>query len=108
MTFDLNKAFPIDYEMANWFTSTHPAYIFRKSLMVTRPGNDHRLILASGEFTRRFLNGHVEKHAITNDVELRSLLVNEFGLPENDPAVAECSLRITSHPSTEDREDDCF
>jgi len=97
MTFDLNKAFPIDYEMANWFTSTHPDSIFRKSLIVTRPGKDHRLILAAGELTRRFLNGRLEKYIITGDEELQHLLVNEFCMPVEDPAVAECSLLRSFH-----------
>ena len=96
-TFDLHEAFPVDYEMANWFTSTHPDSIFRKSLIVTRPGKDHRLILASGELTRRFPNGRLEKHVITGDEELRRLLVNEFGMPAEDPAVTGCGLQSRLH-----------
>jgi len=83
----------MDYEMANWFTSTHPYSIFRKSFIATRPGKDHRLIPASGELTRRFLNGRVEQHALIGDEELQRLLVNEFGMSVGYPAVPECSLQ---------------
>lgn len=91
-SFDSREAFPMDYEVANWFVSTHPESLFRKSLLVTLPRRDHRLAIAFGEFTKRFLDGRSEKRLITDDDDLRDLLVREFGLPPDDPAVRAASL----------------
>jgi len=91
--FDERDPLPMDFEVANWFTNTHPDAIFRKTLIVTRPRPGHRITIAFGEFTRRLLDGSAEKRAIGNDEDLRRLLVEEFDLPEDDPAVREASLK---------------
>lgn len=91
-TFDLTEAVALDYEVANGFTSTHPESLFRKTLLVTAVREDHRLTLAFGEFTRRYLNGRVEIRVVADDRDLRNILVNEFHLPANDPAVREATL----------------
>lgn len=90
--FDLHEAVPIDFEVANWFVSTHPESLFRKTLFVTIPREDHRLILVFGEFTKRHLDGRVEKRPIADDEDLRRLLIGEFGLPADDPLVSGASL----------------
>jgi len=90
--FDLHQAVPMDFEVANWFVSTHPESLFRKTLFVTMPRDDHRLILVFGEFTRRYLDGRLEKRAVADDEDLRRLLVGEFGFPADNPAVREATL----------------
>lgn len=90
--FDLHEAVPIDFEVANWYISTHPESLFRKTLFVTLPREDHRLILVFGEFTKRFLDGRVEKRPVADDEDLRNLLVREFGLPTGNPLVSGASL----------------
>ena len=91
--FDLYEAVPMDFEVANWFVSTHPESLFRQTLFVTLPRHDHRLILVFGEFTRRYLDGRVEKRPVVDDEDLRRLLIHEFGLPADDPLVAGATLR---------------
>lgn len=91
-SFDLHPAVPMDFEVANWFVSTHPESLFRKTLFVTLPREDHRLILVFGEFTRRYLDGRLEKRPVVDDADLRSLLVDEFGMPAEDPAVRKARL----------------
>lgn len=93
--FDLHEAVPIDFEVANWYISTHPESLFRKTLFVTLPREDHRLILVFGEFTKRFLDGRVEKRPVTDDADLRGLLIGEFGLPADHPLVSGASLTPT-------------
>ena len=90
--FDLIEAVPADYEMGNWYVSTHPASLFRQTPLVTLVRADHRLALAFGEFTRRQLDGRAEKRPVRDDADLRSLLINEFGLPAADPAVSGATL----------------
>lgn len=91
--FDSRDPLPKDFEVANWYTNTHPDTLFRKSLVIAMPRADCRIIIAFGEFTRRFTDGSAEKRPIADDGDLRHLLVAEFGLPENDPAVREASLK---------------
>jgi N-hydroxyarylamine O-acetyltransferase len=93
-SFDLHEAVPMDFEVANWFVSTHPESLFRKTLLVTLPREDHRLILAFGEFTRRHLDGRVEKRQVLDDGDLRDVLIREFGLPAEDPLVSGATLNF--------------
>jgi N-hydroxyarylamine O-acetyltransferase len=93
-SFELTPAVPLDYEVANWYTSTHPDSKFRKNLFICLPQEGRRLTFLNGDFTRRFLDGRVEKQHITTDAELRRLLVDVFGLPAEDPAVRE--IRLTA------------
>ena len=49
----LEPHLPIDYEMANWFTSTHPESFFRQNLIVDRLTPDTHLRLFNRQLTRR-------------------------------------------------------
>ncbi len=91
-TFDLQEAEPIDYQVANWFTSTHPESLFRKTLIVSMVRGKIRLLIAFGEFTRRLSDGQVDRRSIADDADLRNLLIHEFNLPGDDPAVREASV----------------
>jgi N-hydroxyarylamine O-acetyltransferase len=93
---ELTPAVPLDYEVANWFTSTHPESKFRKNLFISLPREGQRLTFLNGAFTRRFLDGRLEKQTITTDDELRELLVTEFGLPADDTIVRSVSLTAVS------------
>lgn len=90
--FDLHPAAQADFEMANWYISAHPDSLFRKTPLVTRVEDDRRLSFAFGEFTCRYLDGRTETRQVTDDADFRKMLVNDFGLPEDDPAVREASL----------------
>lgn len=90
--FDLHEAVPMDFEVANWFVSTHPDSLFTNTLFITLPRPDQRLILVFGEFTRRHLDGRIEKRPVADDEDLRNLLIHEFGLPQDDPAVRDATL----------------
>ena len=92
-SFDLHPAVPMDFEVANWFISTHPESLFRQTLFVTMPRGNHRLILVFGEFARRCLDGRIDKRPVVDDEDLRKLLVGEFGFSADNPAVREATLR---------------
>jgi len=76
---------PIDVEVANWFTSTHPDSLFRNHLIVTRVQSDHRRALHDREFTRRYRDGRTERCEVGDLAGLQSLLADEFGLPHAWP-----------------------
>ena len=70
----------IDFELANWFTSTHPTSHFRHRLTVTRslPGICYALL--ENRFTARTADGEVEQRSLTAD-EIERTLAETFGLP---------------------------
>jgi N-hydroxyarylamine O-acetyltransferase len=70
----------IDCEVANWFTSKHPASHFRQRLMVARATRDGRVTLIDGELTFRFAGGRVETRLLASQRELLASLEQHFGL----------------------------
>jgi N-hydroxyarylamine O-acetyltransferase len=87
----LQDVTPEDYEVFNWFTSTHPNAIFTNHLMVARPAADRRYGLFNNAFSIHHLNGRTEKRTIDDPEELASLLREHFHvrLPEGSDAVLE-------------------
>jgi N-hydroxyarylamine O-acetyltransferase len=77
--FNLEPHYPIDFEVANYFTSTHPSSIFVKSLIVQIPGPEARMILRNRELSVKRVDG-VSTRAIANDEELLQILATHFGL----------------------------
>ena len=78
--FDLQPQQYVDYLMANWFVSTHPASRFVQSLMVARPAGTRRQSLLDAEFGRRELDGTVERRRLGSVGELRLTLASVFGI----------------------------
>lgn len=73
-----------DYEVYNWFTSTHPDVVFTNHLMAARPAEGRRYGLFNNELSIHHLNGPTEKHTLSSAAELASSLREHFliGLPE--------------------------
>ena len=76
--FDLISQYLIDFEMANFYVSTHPASLFLNNLMIGRPFKNGRHALSNRLYTKYKLDGtKVEKRI--DDVEvLLNLLENTF------------------------------
>jgi N-hydroxyarylamine O-acetyltransferase len=87
--FTLEPQYPVDYEMANWFTSTHPTSIFLGNLLVERLTPEFRLSLFNRRLTRRHADGRVEEQVLTSAAELSQVLTAEFLLA---PSVDEAKL----------------
>ena len=77
--FTLEPQFAIDYEVANYFTSTHPRSIFRNMLLVQRPGPEVRQVLRDRELSITRPDETVTLR-IPNDAELLALLAETFDL----------------------------
>ena len=72
--------FENQYEMANWYTSTHPASHFRHRLIVTRTTPVARHILADGRLTIRHPDGTAEQRFLDTD-QILEVLERVFLLP---------------------------
>ena len=68
------------YEMANWYTSTHPGSHFRHRLIVTRTTPEARHILADGRLTVRRPDGSSDRRFL-NGEEIMTALAELFLLP---------------------------
>lgn len=79
----------VDYEMANWFTATHPAGLFTNNLLAARPEPDRRYTLFNRDFTIRHRDGRVERRTLADAGDLAEVLTHCFrvALPAGDADV---------------------
>jgi N-hydroxyarylamine O-acetyltransferase len=79
--FTLEEMPLIDRELANWFTSAHPASHFRNRLIAARALPDGaRLALLNDELKTRGSDGHATVRKINSPGELPDVLAESFGL----------------------------
>jgi N-hydroxyarylamine O-acetyltransferase len=71
---------PVDYEVPNWFVSTHPQSIFVQSLIAALPAADRRYALFNDEFTIRRRDGSSEQRIIGGLADLLEVLERCFSL----------------------------
>ncbi|MDF1818270.1 MAG: arylamine N-acetyltransferase [Immundisolibacteraceae bacterium] len=78
--FTLEPMHPIDRELGNWFTSTHPDSHFRNRLVVALATETGRKTLLNNEFKYRDADGQAQSRQLETDQEILALLASEFGL----------------------------
>src|SRR4030095_7939293 len=77
--FTLDPQEPIDYEPANWYTSTHPNSRFVQTLTAQRLGADARFALRNRELiTDR--GETVTSRTLQDHAEILAVLAESFGL----------------------------
>ena len=74
---------PIDFEMANYFTATHPSSPFTRGLMLRAFTADGQVRVRHRDVTM-IRGGETQTRPLTDRAELRALLTEHFGfdLPE--------------------------
>ena len=78
-SFGLEEQYPVDYEVANHFTSTYPTSPFLRMLRVQRPGPESRMMLVNRTLIERTATGSTET-AAGDDPALLQVLATRFGL----------------------------
>ena len=68
-----------DYEVSNWFTSTHPASRFVNNLIAAKVAGPRRLNLFNAELTTYGPEG-AERRLLSGPREAHEILVRDFGL----------------------------
>ena len=89
--FTLEEMHPIDRELGNWYTSTHPGSHFRDRLTVARASESGRITILNREFKQRAANGEAQTRILHTDEELLEVLDSEFGLHFPAGTRFECS-----------------
>jgi N-hydroxyarylamine O-acetyltransferase len=77
--FDLEEQHPVDYEVANHFTSTYPRSPFVTTLRVQFPGPQVRTMLVNRILTERTPEGATET-GVGDDGAILDVLAKRFGL----------------------------
>ena len=78
--FDLQPQTHADYEMANYFTSTHPNGGFLGVLKAALPAPGCRHALVGNRLSVYFADGRVERNHLTSPDALRQVLTGTFGI----------------------------
>jgi N-hydroxyarylamine O-acetyltransferase len=86
--FDLQEQLPADYEVSNWYVSTHPQSHFVTGLNLARPGDGLRYALHNTDLAIHHLGGETERRVLRTVDEMRATLTDTFRLtlPE-EPAL---------------------
>jgi N-hydroxyarylamine O-acetyltransferase len=96
--FDLQPQRAADYELGNWYTSTHPNAPFPHVLIMERLLPDERLKLVNTRFVREGRDGEVLSEEVIDDVEAFGKLLDDvFGVAPPVP-VAELFARCGAGP----------
>jgi N-hydroxyarylamine O-acetyltransferase len=78
--FSLEEQLPLDYEVSNWFCSTHPESKFTTDLMVARLPPGKRLGLLNRRFSIHHPDGRTERRELRGADEIADVLETEFGI----------------------------
>lgn len=78
--FSLEEPPEIDFELGNWFTSTHPQSHFTYTVIASRAGEGCRHTLRDREFNTRYADGRVVQRLVESPDELLAILGQHFDL----------------------------
>lgn len=90
--FGLEEHIGSDYEMANYYMSTHPRSPFVVRLVAARPLPDRRLALADRGYTIYLRTGEIERQELASPAQIKSVLSEDFGLSVPADEVFEAKL----------------
>ena len=78
--FDLQVQATIDYEIGNWYVSTHPDSVFVGQLKVARLAAGERHTLNNANYAIHYLDRPSEKRALASADEVLQVLTETFGI----------------------------
>jgi N-hydroxyarylamine O-acetyltransferase len=97
-SFTMQENFPIDYEVTNWYLSTHLQSHFLHNILAALPFENGRYALRNREFTIYNLDGTVQRQEITNISALKDILETRFGIEL--PVSEELDFRLSQVMNT--------
>lgn len=83
-----------DYEVYNWYTSTHPDSFFTRSLVAARVKDAGRIGLFDTSFTVHRPDGPMEQRTLATADEVHEALAQEFGIEIGRDEIANAWSRI--------------
>jgi N-hydroxyarylamine O-acetyltransferase len=80
-----------EYEIANWYTATHPETPYPGNIIAARPGpNRSRITMYNARVTVRDAEGRAHKRWLASDSEYHDVLRGDFGLNISDSEIEAC------------------
>lgn len=95
--FTLARQAPADFEVANWFTSTHPRGRFTRNLVAALVVGESRVTLFNASFAIRRPDGAVEQRTLADARDLGEVLEGVMGLALPVPVEA-IWVKLPSEP----------
>lgn len=78
--FEPRPAYPVDFEMSNWYVSTNPASHFTRDLIAVRTTDDARHVLHNTRYSYYGADTPPIRRELGSGAELVDVLENTFGL----------------------------
>ena len=100
--FTLEPTPAIDFEMGNWFTSTHPYSPFVANLIVARPTPEGRATVFNRRFTLRNRDNRTTRRALVTIDDYRDVLGGAFGLRLDDDEYAAITAAMAAYATEDD------
>lgn len=97
--FDLQPQQHVDYQVANWYVSTHPASRFVQALLVARPAGGQRRTLFNNELRLREADGTATRRQLGSVRELREVLEGLFDIEAPTSAETDAALARILEPA---------
>ncbi len=94
--FAIEAQAPRDYEVFNWFTSTHPQSRFTGNLVAARVVGDRRFNLLNHEVAVHGPDGETERRLLADARDLRDTLARDFALDLSAEDAATAWARIAA------------
>lgn len=95
--FTLEPQIRADFEVSNWFTSTHPRSRFTRNLVAARVVGETRVNLLNASLSIRHPNGRLEQRTLANAPDLQRVL-EEIMVLELPAAMDAIWARLPSQP----------
>jgi N-hydroxyarylamine O-acetyltransferase len=101
--FSPQEQMAVDYEVANWFTSTHPNSLFVNHLIAARPDPAARYTLFNNKFRIHNPDGTTKRRILKGAAEFAEVLARHFGIAsigaDDIAAIAATAEAQAAHPS---------
>jgi N-hydroxyarylamine O-acetyltransferase len=94
--FDLQRTEWVDYDMMNWYVSTHPDSFFLANLVVCRIAPAARRVLFNDLYTERAPDGRKQERRLASAQELAGCLHDAFGITAEGIDLAALFARIAA------------
>lgn len=95
-TFDLQQQHQSDYELTNWYVSTHPNSRFVNELIAARPEPGRRHALLNNDYSIYYAGGKIERKTLADVRELMEILTTAFHIPLDNLPGIEQRLKLLS------------
>ncbi len=91
-SFDLSQQYQQDFEVFNWYVSTHPTSFFVSDLVAARPAPDGRHILHNSKYSFYGLDGRSENRELDSVDDIKQMLECKFHISTSDIPRRDASL----------------